>query len=76
MILGGFFNFLIAALPLLMLNANSKEFIGLYDRLVYTLVMMILVMCRLTLSFGYAFIIVIEIYKHKGLFIRGVPYIT
>lgn len=59
LILGSIFHFLIAALPLLIYNKTASELLGFYDKLVYTFIMMVLVMCRLLLSFGYSFINVI-----------------
>ncbi|CAD8160524.1 unnamed protein product [Paramecium octaurelia] len=56
LILGAIFHFLIAALPLLILNKTASDLITFYDKLVYTFIMMVLVMCRLTLSFAYGFI--------------------
>lgn len=66
LILGAIFHFLIASLPLLILNKTANELISFYDKLVYTFIMMVLVMCRLTLSFAYGFInvyIYILLYK-------------
>ena len=56
LVLGATFHFLIAALPLLILNKTASDLITFYDKLVYTFIMMVLVMCRLTLSFAYGFI--------------------
>lgn len=65
LILGAIFHFLIASLPLLILNKTANELISFYDKLVYTFIMMVLVMCRLTLSFAYGFINVIYIIIYK-----------
>lgn len=34
---------------------------NIFDKLVYTFIMMVLVMCRLLISFGYAFINVLDL---------------
>ena len=56
LIVAAVFHFLMASLPLLILNKTANELISFYDKLVYTFIMMVLVMCRLTLSFAYGFI--------------------
>lgn len=50
------FNFLFAVFPIFQLSTNAIALMSFYDRLMHTIIMMILIMCRLILSFGCAFI--------------------
>lgn len=74
LIVAAFFHLLIAILPLMSLNKNASEILNLYEKLVYTIIMMVLVMCRMTLSFGFGFInVILNIYYYIGLCIRSIP---
>lgn len=55
------FNFLYAILPVIKLSTNAISLISFYDRLIHSVIMMILVMGRLVLSFGCGIINVIII---------------
>jgi hypothetical protein len=55
------FNFLYAILPVIKLSTNAISLISFYDRLIHSVIMMILVMGRLVLSFGCGIINVIMI---------------
>ncbi|CAD8090910.1 unnamed protein product [Paramecium primaurelia] len=50
------FNFLYAVFPIFQLSTNAIALMSFYDRLMHTIIMMILIMSRLVLSFGCAFI--------------------
>jgi hypothetical protein len=58
LLVAAFFHFLIAIWPLLFLNKTTLEYMTTYDHLGYSLKFMVLVMCRLTMSFGFSFLIV------------------